>query len=63
MARKTKTTAADTVRNIRRKSRKGNSGEEKIRVVLDGLRGKGMVAVCLIVTALIMPTAMAVFTQ
>lgn len=45
MARKTKTTtAANTVRNIRRKSRKRYSGEEKIRVVLEGLRGEETVA-------------------
>lgn len=45
MARKTsKTTAASTVRNIRRKSRKRYSGEEKIRIVLEGLRGEETVA-------------------
>jgi hypothetical protein len=42
MARKTrKTTAASTVRNIRRNSRKRYKGEEKIRIVLEGgLRGE-----------------------
>ena len=45
MARKTKkTTAASTVRNIRRNSRKKYSGEEKIRIVLEGLRGEDTVA-------------------
>ena len=45
MAKKTtKTTAANTVRNIRRKSRKRYSGEEKIRIVLEGLRGEETVA-------------------
>lgn len=45
MARKTKkTTAANTVSNIRRRSRKRYSGEEKIRIVLEGLRGEETVA-------------------
>ena len=45
MARKTKkTTAASTVRTIRRQSRKRYSGEEKIRIVLEGLRGEETVA-------------------
>ena len=45
MAKKTtKTSAANTVRNIRRKSRKRYSGEEKIRIVLEGLRGEETVA-------------------
>ena len=45
MARKTKkTTAASTVRNIRRNSRKRYSGEEKIRIVLEGLRGEETIA-------------------
>ena len=45
MARKTKKkTAASTVRNIRRNSRKRYSGEEKIRIVLEGLRGEETVA-------------------
>jgi transposase len=42
--RTTKTSAANTVRNIRRKSRKRYSGEEKIRIVLEGLRGEETVA-------------------
>jgi transposase len=45
MAKKTtKTSAANTVRNIMRKSRKRYSGEEKIRIVLEGLRGEETVA-------------------
>ena len=45
MVRKTKkTTAANTVSNIRRRSRKKYSGEEKIRIVLEGLRGEETVA-------------------
>lgn len=45
MARKTKnTTAAGTVRNIRRYSRKKHTGEEKIRIVLEGLRGEETIA-------------------
>ena len=45
MAKKTtKTSATNTVRNIRRKSRKRYSGEEKIRIVLEGLRGEETVA-------------------
>ena len=45
MARKTKkTTAANAVSNIRRRSRKRYSGEEKIRIVLEGLRGEETVA-------------------
>ena len=45
MARKTKkTTAVRTVRNIRRNSRKKYSGEEKIRIVLEGLRGEETIA-------------------
>jgi transposase len=45
MVRKTKkTTAANTVSNIRRRSRKRYSGEEKIRIVLEGLRGEETVA-------------------
>ena len=41
------TTAADveaTVREIRRKTRKKYSAEEKIRIVLEGLRGESTVA-------------------
>ena len=45
MAKKTtKSSATNTVRNIRRKSRKRYSGEEKIRIVLEGLRGEETVA-------------------
>lgn len=33
-----------TVRNIRRKTRRKHSSEEKIRIVLDGLRGEDSVA-------------------
>ena len=45
MARKTKkTTAVRTVRNIRRNSRKKYSGEEKIRIVLERLRGEETIA-------------------
>ena len=40
MARKKVSTAEETVRNIRRKTRKKYSGEEKIRIVLEGLRGE-----------------------
>ena len=45
MVKKTKKTAAtNTVRNIRRNSRRKYSGEEKIRIVLEGLRGEETVA-------------------
>lgn len=45
MVKKTKkTTASNTVRNIRRNSRRKYSGEEKIRIVLEGLRGEETVA-------------------
>ena len=45
MVKKTKkTTATNTVRNIRRNRRRKYSGEEKIRIVLEGLRGKETVA-------------------
>jgi len=45
MVRKTKkTTAANTVRKIRRNSRKRYSGEETIWIVLEGLRGEETVA-------------------
>ena len=43
MAKKT-STSEKKVRQIRRKSRKQYSGEEKIRIVLDGLRGEESVA-------------------
>ena len=39
-----KSSAESTIRNIRRNSRKQYSGEEKIRVVLEGLRGEETVA-------------------
>ena len=40
----TKISAANSVRKIRRKSRKQYSGEEEIRVVLEGLRGEETIA-------------------
>lgn len=43
MADKKKSSEA-TVRNIRRKTRKKYSAEEKIRIVLDGLRGEMTIA-------------------
>lgn len=43
MADKKKSSEA-TVRNIRRKTRKKYSSEEKIRIVLDGLRGETTIA-------------------
>lgn len=39
-----KSSASNTIRNIRRNSRKQYSGEEKIRIVLEGLRGEETVA-------------------
>ena len=39
-----KSSAKNTIRNIRRNSRKQYSGEEKIRIVLEGLRGEETVA-------------------
>ncbi len=39
-----KSSAANTIRNIRRNSRRQYSGEEKIRIVLEGLRGEESVA-------------------
>jgi transposase len=44
MADKKKTTTEARVRNIQRKTRKKYSAEEKIRIVLDGLRGESTVA-------------------
>jgi transposase len=44
MAKKKVSTAEEIVRNIRRKTRKKYSGEEKIRIVLEGLRGEQSVA-------------------
>ena len=43
MAKKA-STSGQKVRQIRRKSRKQYSGEEKIRIVLDGLRGEETIA-------------------
>ena len=43
MAKKTESAEA-TVRNIRRKTRKKYSAEEKIRIVLEGLRGESTIA-------------------
>jgi transposase len=39
-----KTTSEQVVKNIRRATRKHHSAEEKIRVVLDGLRGEYSIA-------------------
>ena len=39
-----KESAESTVRNIRRKTRKKYSAEEKIRIVIEGLRGESTVA-------------------
>ena len=44
MAKKTSRSVEKAVRNIRRKSRKQYSSEEKIRIVLEGLRGEESVA-------------------
>ena len=44
MAKKTES-AETTVRNIRRKTRKKYSAEEKIRIVLEGLRGESKVGI------------------
>ena len=43
MAKK-KASVESTVRDIRRKTRKKYSAEEKIRIVLEGLRGESTVA-------------------
>ncbi len=43
MAKKTES-VGKTVRNIRRKTRKQYSSEDKIRIVLEGLRGEITVA-------------------
>jgi transposase len=40
----TKTTSDQVVKNIRRATRKHHSAEEKIRIVLDGLRGEYSIA-------------------
>ncbi len=39
-----KSSAEKTIRNIRRNSRRKYSGEEKIRIVLEGLRGEESIA-------------------
>ena len=46
MTKKTssKSTAEKTIRNIRRNSRKQYTGEEKIRIVPEGLRGEATIA-------------------
>ena len=43
MAKK-KESVESTVRNIRRKTRKKYGAEEKIRIVLEGLRGESTIA-------------------
>jgi len=40
----TKETASKIVKDIRRKTRKQHSAEEKIRIVLEGLRGESSIA-------------------
>jgi transposase len=42
--KKSKPTAEITIRNIRRNSRRKYKGEEKIRIVLEGVRGKESVS-------------------
>ena len=39
-----KESAETTVRNIRRKTRKKYSAEEKIRIVIDGLKGESTIS-------------------
>jgi transposase len=39
-----KTSAEATVKNIRRRTRRKYSAEEKIRIVIEGLRGENTVA-------------------
>jgi len=41
---KSKSTSESTVRDIRRRTRKKYSAEEKIKIVLDGLRGEDSIA-------------------
>lgn len=41
---KEKKSAEDTIKTIRRKTRRQHSAEEKIRIVLEGLRGEDSVA-------------------
>lgn len=44
MTTKSKPTAEKQIRDIRRKTRRKRSSEEKIRVVLEGLRGESSIA-------------------
>jgi transposase len=44
MAEESNTTVEATVRDIRRKTRKKYSAEEKVRIVLEGLRGEEKIA-------------------
>lgn len=44
MPRKSKQSAANAVKDIRRKTRRKFSSEEKIRIVLEGLRGEDSVS-------------------
>ena len=55
MARKKVSTAEETVRNIRRKTRKKYSGEEKIRIGLEGLRGEQSIAGPVLILFLTLP--------
>jgi transposase len=44
MARDEKVSAEQVVRDIRRETRRKDSAEEKIRIVLEGLRGEDSIA-------------------
>ncbi len=44
MAKAAKATAEETVRHIRRETRRKYNAEEKIRIVLEGLRGEDSIA-------------------
>jgi len=44
MAKDEKVSAEEVVRDIRRQTRKKYSAEEKIRIVLEGLRGEDSIA-------------------
>ena len=44
MATRSKSTTEKQIRDIRRKTRRKHSGEEKIRIVLEGLRGEVSIA-------------------
>ena len=44
MRKTTKSPGEKTVKDIKRATRKHYSSEEKIRIVLDGLRGEGSIA-------------------